>query len=188
MIRDAMKRRSSVVDNSSKQSGAALLVGLVFLLLLTLLGLTSSNVAMMQERMAGNYVQANQAFQSSESALRAIESRVFNDVCLGGGSGGLGAIPNMQSLPIEPNDCVLAGLTLPVESWALAPIDQPEGDGWARYYIARLPLQPRCSPANSARLGGGQSVRNESYAILASGRAVSGTSEAIVQSIFSCLQ
>ena len=44
--------------------GAALFVGLMLLLILTLLGLSASNVSIMQERMASNH-QGNQTRLSS---------------------------------------------------------------------------------------------------------------------------
>ena len=59
-----------------RQDGAALLVAVMFLLILTLLGLTSSNVGIMQERMAGNAADYNLAFQRAESVLREVESRL----------------------------------------------------------------------------------------------------------------
>lgn len=55
------------------QSGAALVVGLVMLLVLTLLGLASMQTTSLQERMASNYDQRNQAFQLAETGLRFAE-------------------------------------------------------------------------------------------------------------------
>ncbi len=173
----------------SHQGGATLLIALLLLLLLTLLGLTSSNVAIMQERMAGNMAQSNQAFQLAESTLRSVEARVFNDICLSGGSGGFGAIPRMDDLGLDPNDCTMAGLADPSSAWGLAPAEvvQPGGDGWARFFIARLPNRPRCHAMQSDLLGGGK-INDESYVVMASGRAASGNSEAIVQAVYTCKQ
>jgi hypothetical protein len=49
--------------------GAVLFVGLIFLLLLTLLGVTAMQVTVLQERMAGNFRIAHQAFESAEGAI-----------------------------------------------------------------------------------------------------------------------
>ncbi|HSC67492.1 MAG TPA: PilX N-terminal domain-containing pilus assembly protein [Cellvibrio sp.] len=56
------------------QRGAVLIVGLVMLLLLTIIGLASIRGSELQEQMAGNMRDHNQAFQASEAALRYGES------------------------------------------------------------------------------------------------------------------
>lgn len=52
------------------QRGAVLIVGLIMLLLLTIIGLASIRGSELQEQMAGNMRDHNQAFQASEAALR----------------------------------------------------------------------------------------------------------------------
>lgn len=59
---------------AKSQRGAVLIVGLVMLLLLTVIGLASIRGSELQERMAGNMRDHNQAFQASEAALRYGES------------------------------------------------------------------------------------------------------------------
>jgi type IV pilus assembly protein PilX len=61
------------------QRGMALLVSLVFLLLLTLIGLSSMQSATLQEKMAGSIALRNQSFQSAEAALRVGEGTVQRD-------------------------------------------------------------------------------------------------------------
>jgi type IV pilus assembly protein PilX len=61
------------------QRGMALLVSLVFLLLLTLIGLSSMQSATLQEKMAGSVALRNQSFQGAEAALRVGESAVQRD-------------------------------------------------------------------------------------------------------------
>ena len=58
-----------------RQSGAALVVALVLLLVMTVLGVTAMRTTTLQERMAGNLRDSNLAFQSAEAALR--EAEVF---------------------------------------------------------------------------------------------------------------
>ncbi|GFM51962.1 pilus assembly protein PilX [Pseudomonas cichorii] len=53
-----------------------LLVSLVFLLLLTLLGISSMQNATLQEKMAGSVALRNQSFQKAEAALRLGESSI----------------------------------------------------------------------------------------------------------------
>ncbi|MHC5133607.1 pilus assembly PilX family protein [Pseudomonas glycinis] len=61
------------------QRGMVLLVSLVFLLLLTLIGLSSMQSANLQEKMAGSVSLRNQSFQAAEAALRVGESAVQLD-------------------------------------------------------------------------------------------------------------
>lgn len=57
----------------NSQRGAALIVSLVFLLLLTLIGVVSIEDSTLQERMAGNTRDYETAFQGAETALRVAE-------------------------------------------------------------------------------------------------------------------
>ena len=56
------------------QSGMALITGLVFLVLMTIIGVTAMQTTMLEEKMAGNLRSENLAFQAGEAALRAGES------------------------------------------------------------------------------------------------------------------
>ncbi len=53
-----------------RQRGAVLIVSLIFLLLMTLIGVTAMQTTTLQERMAGNMRDQNLAFQAAEAALR----------------------------------------------------------------------------------------------------------------------
>jgi type IV pilus assembly protein PilX len=55
------------------ERGAVLVVGLVFLLLMTLIGVTAFAVATQEERMAGNTRDRLRAFEAAEQALRECE-------------------------------------------------------------------------------------------------------------------
>ncbi|MHC8328996.1 pilus assembly PilX family protein [Pseudomonas sp. LB1P83] len=70
-------RKASMTAHT--QRGMALLVSLVFLLLLTLIGLSSMQNATLQEKMAGSVSLRNQSFQGAEAALRVGESAVQLD-------------------------------------------------------------------------------------------------------------
>lgn len=63
-----------------RQSGMVLLISLVFLLLLSLIGLSSMQGAVTQQKVAGSLWHRNQSFQSAESGLRlgeAVVQRAF---------------------------------------------------------------------------------------------------------------
>lgn len=58
------------------QRGVALIFALVFLLMLTLIGVTASKVTSLEERMAGNTRERDLAFEAAEAALRDAEQRL----------------------------------------------------------------------------------------------------------------
>ena len=58
-----------------KQSGVVLAISLIMLLLLTLIGVSGSQVTGLEEKMTGNMRDRNLAFQAAESALRDGEAR-----------------------------------------------------------------------------------------------------------------
>lgn len=59
---------------AGRQRGAVLIVSLIFLLLMTLIGVTSMQSTTLQERMAGNTRDRNLALQAAEAALRGGET------------------------------------------------------------------------------------------------------------------
>lgn len=65
-----MRRPSAITGALPRERGAALVVALVFLLIMTVLGVTSMSSTTLQERMAGNLRDNNLAFQAAEAALR----------------------------------------------------------------------------------------------------------------------
>ena len=65
-----MKPTSFIGSPRGNQQGAALLVVLIVLLILTLLGIASLRVGIMQERMAANIATRSISFQVAEAGLR----------------------------------------------------------------------------------------------------------------------
>lgn len=63
------------------QRGAALITGLIFMVVLTLLVVAAMRTTILEEKMAGNTKDINLAFQASEAALRAGE-KVLNGASL----------------------------------------------------------------------------------------------------------
>ncbi len=59
-----------------QQRGAALIFALVFLLMLTLIGVTASKVTSLEERMAGNTRERDLALEAAEAALRDAQQRL----------------------------------------------------------------------------------------------------------------
>lgn len=61
--------RGPHVPNVRSQQGAALVMALVILLILTLLGVTAMGTSSLEEKMAGNIQEATRAFEAGESGL-----------------------------------------------------------------------------------------------------------------------
>ena len=61
-------------SNLPRQQGAALMVALILLVVMTLLGLASIRIVLQEERMAGNAYDRSLAFQAAEAALRVGEA------------------------------------------------------------------------------------------------------------------
>ena len=67
-----MRRWPNRLRSPGTQQGVVLVVGLMFLLLFTLLGVTAGSSTNLQERMAGNTRDRELAFESAECALNYI--------------------------------------------------------------------------------------------------------------------
>lgn len=63
-----------------KQRGAVLIFCLVFLLVLTMMGVASMESAVLEERMAGNMQDFNAAFQAAESSLQTGEAWLNGEI------------------------------------------------------------------------------------------------------------
>jgi len=63
----------------ARQRGAALIVGLVLLVVITLVGIGAMQSTTLQEKMAGNLRDSNMSFQASEAALRNCENILTQD-------------------------------------------------------------------------------------------------------------
>ncbi len=70
------------ISSPASQSGAVLVVGLIFLMILTLIGVTAIRTATMEERMAGNARDRSLALQAAEAALRGAEDYVSDNAIM----------------------------------------------------------------------------------------------------------
>ncbi len=61
-------------EHIGKQTGSALIISLVILIVMTVIGLTAMSSSTLQERMAGNSRDMTLSFQSTEAALRGGET------------------------------------------------------------------------------------------------------------------
>lgn len=171
--------------NIQRQSGVALFIGLMFLLILTIVGLSSSNTAIMQERMAGNVADTNVAFQEAERTLREIEDRLKNYVS--GGAGGLGYVPpTWEQTGLSRSDCTMSAVDWDSPSGDLAWQDAPSTNGQfmvidlSDYMASGTPYGSSCRPVSEADMN----TAGEYFLLAARADTATGTTEAIVQSIF----
>lgn len=76
-----IKKMNIYIKQHSPQRGAALITGLIFMVVLTLLVVAAMRTTILEEKMAGNTRDVNLAFQAGEAALRAGE-QVLNGATL----------------------------------------------------------------------------------------------------------
>lgn len=91
-----------------RQRGATLVIALIFLVLLTMLGVTVANNNSLQERMAGNTRQRDLAFQAAEFALKDAET-VIGDAASAENIYIQAVIAGTLPLPARPGDLLLNG-------------------------------------------------------------------------------
>jgi len=118
------------MDNlQTKQRGAALLVSLVLLLLLTILALTSARTAMLQQRMSSGLQQQNIAFQAAENGITAAILRLKS---------------NKDKWPALNTIKELCGTTNDFADWNSCPLSSQD----TSYYKAKI-KQITCSAQDS---------------------------------------
>ncbi|MES9904782.1 MAG: PilX N-terminal domain-containing pilus assembly protein [Sedimenticola sp.] len=120
------------IQTAPRQSGVVLVVVLVFLFILTLLGITGARNTVLEERMAGNYRDSQIAFEAAETALREAENALLNDTAFNAmaWSGTNGTHEGNPSLdPFGTNNSV----TVTISEITAATSQNPS------YYIERLP-------------------------------------------------
>lgn len=77
-----MTMSNSGFAGRASQQGAILIVALIFLTVLTLMAVSAMDTSIVEERMAGNMQDLNQAFQAAEVALEDAEGWLSNQINL----------------------------------------------------------------------------------------------------------
>jgi len=154
------------VSAGRQQRGSALIISLVFLLLLTMIGVTSIEDSTLQERMAGNERDRNLAFQAAEAALREGEAylREQSPNFTASGTGGL-LSPDYSG--VDPS-----AVTYPWASRSRASSSLAGLSAAPRYTIEWITTQAS-GPSDQIEI-----VTVSSYRITA--RAVGGSTDAVV--------
>jgi len=137
-----------------RQGGAVLIVTLMFLVILTLLGVTAMTSTTMEERMAGNTRDSAIALQAAESALRDARRDISNLPVSGVGRGMSFTVGDFGNALAEPGTCNsstdpdLRGLCLPA-------LD-PSGDTHGKKLGAIVPSFPQHSLSGPPSLAYGE--------------------------------
>jgi len=148
------------------EHGAVLVVGLVFLLLMTLLGVTAFSLATQEERMAGNTRDRLRAFEAAEAALRECERYLSGPVppvfsADGSTDRGMYEAPNIDRTPPAKEKWETI-------AWDADPTRPLTG-------VADVAEQPRCIVQRLARARSiDASLRAETAAAAAIGYQVTG--------------
>ncbi len=160
----------------SQQSGVVLMVSLVMLLMLSIIGVTGSQVTALEEKMAGNSLDQNIAFQAAEAALRAGELAIDNP---------LASKADFTTSPVNANGLHLAtqGLDYKVDtSWVDAESVEyattiPSVSAQPRYFIEYISDKPS-DPANPG------SAPISFFRVTARGTGRQSTTRVFLQSYF----
>jgi type IV pilus assembly protein PilX len=89
----------NMITTLKRQSGVALVVSLLILLILTMIGVSGMQTTGMQEKMASNTKDRSQAFQAAESGVRDAEGYLETIVTTGAFDGTGGLFPEAQAEP-----------------------------------------------------------------------------------------
>jgi len=95
-VLNTMKNNGFLID---RQAGVVLIISLIMLLLITIIGLASSQVNNLEEKMAGNAKDQNLAFQAAEDALRSGEERIEAASSIDEFDGNKGLLGESDSIP-----------------------------------------------------------------------------------------
>lgn len=120
--------------NKTTQRGAALFVGLIFLLVLTILGLTAARVSTLDERMAGNFLRTRTAAMTADNRVNAAVTYVSESV-----DDPAVAIPALtQLVSFNQHDCASANAGI---------VSGCDGELWWQSKASDLPLGSISIPA-----------------------------------------
>ncbi len=115
------------------QRGAALVVSLLILLVLTLIGVSGMQSTVLEERMASNTRERNIAFQAAESALRDAETYIDGITTTGDFDGTAGLFSDTQD---EPD--YTSAATWSDNATSVAANNVPGSASAPRYFIKRF--------------------------------------------------
>ena len=158
--------------------GAVLVVGLIFLALLMLIGVTAFSVATQEERMAGNARDRVRAFEAAEMALRNCEAFIATPLPPTFTASGTAMAGMYLSKDVPPD-------VWETINWAVDPARQVTG-------VAGVAEPPKCiveKLADAAAVGTSQRAElpqpaNTGYRVTARGVGANPGTQVVLQSFF----
>ncbi len=172
----------------AQQRGAALITGLIFLVVLTLISLAAMKTTSLEERMAGNARDQDMAFQAAEAAIRdamkqlpglspasAFVAGCANGLCLNDPVTPVWTTLTASNLWEASNTAAYGGTALTIDGSTSLPV-QP------RYIIELLPgtVPPTGSSASTGK-GNTSGAQLIPYRITARGWGITNQTQATVQ-------
>ena len=168
------------------QRGSALITGLVFLVVLTLLGLSASSGSIQRELIARNIRDQNVAMQAADAALQGAENWIR-----------LNATTNLVPLSVDPNgtaaileygSCVTACEAGTASWWSTNGVVLGSGPNQTKNFpgVSAAPAYfiEYLVPPRSSMTFNGQQARPLYYRITARGTGLSANTVRIVRSIY----
>lgn len=178
-----------------RQGGVALVMAMVFLLILTIIGVTTMTTTALEERMAGNMQDKNVAFQAAESALVAGENWLGLQTAVPAGfdvpvtDDGLHkpsttGTPIWESIDWKTDSDVVDYTELPGPGSTANPLTQPLEVVKTQPQYLIEDLGPVKDPFASLKLGAPSTSGRNLFRITARGTGGSDQAVAEVQSVF----
>lgn len=134
-----MKNKQYITRHAGRQRGVALITGLIFLVVLTLISVTAARMSSLEERMSGNMRDRSLAMQAAEMALRDAERDIL-------GGAGITRAPAISGLTGFDSVCT-AGLCYN----GLA--GNASGTNWTTTPVWSLPVVNNMTAAPSVAYG-----------------------------------
>ena len=169
------------------QKGAILVFCLIFLTVLTMMGVSSMESTTLEERMSGNMRDYTMAFQSAESAIKAAEAWLVTETNLPLASAdGTTIVWSENSMDLSPTDGKNWWEHASVGSWWIS-------HGVAITGVAQVSTQPRyiieeyraVNSGQSISIGGGETkVPRVFHRVTARGVGVNATTSVSIQTTF----
>ncbi len=175
------RRTGSKLAPQSQQRGVALIIGIIFLIVLTLFVLGGLRDVLLQERMSGAYRNQSLALSASESLVRDAQARIFTNILANAGATTSanyrafdteGASPDPIVRSFRTGAGYIAGGLAPLNSFV--PLDPTSTLAQPGGYVIEGPIPAEADPGISGGggLGGGYSI--ESHTTIGGGSSGSG--------------
>lgn len=166
-------------SNRSVQEGAALVVSLIMLLVMTLMVVAASRSSILELLMATNAQNANEALQRAEDSTLTGEQRIVTD---------FDGVPTWD-FGTDPSDGLYLDAELVVDTvdWSSLQVESDGAGSDLREYVIQY-IGPSTAIGGSLAIGAG-AASSTRYLYRVSGRGLSSRSSArVVQTIFATIE